>query len=393
MSTTKEPSIISLIILSAFASVGLIIVTPGVPAMASFFKISTGTAQMTITAFLLGYALGQLIYGPIANRWGRKPAFYVGITVATLGSLFSVLASPVESFALLMIGRVLEALGSSVGLVICFTIINDFYLPEHVRKITGILMTAFAIVPGIGIATGGFLVQHFGWSSCFYFLLVYGFVLFVLAFYLPETLKEKDMNAIHHRYLAKNYLNMLKIKKLVGYSFIAGLSGACLYIFSAEGPFIGIHLLGYSPSFYGLIGLVPYIGTIIGALIMIKTTHINPKKIIFLALSIEGLGMLVMFCCFVAHFVNMVTLLAPTMLIFAGNVMLYGTSASLGIRQSTDKANASAVVNFLALSMAMMGTFIFSLLHNSAPWVMPTLFLGALFLMGAVYVLLLKERS
>jgi uncharacterized membrane protein AbrB (regulator of aidB expression) len=74
-------------------------------------------------------------------------------------------------------------------------------------------------------------------------------------------------------------------------------------------------------------------------------------------------------------------------------VMLYGTAASLGISQSKDKANASAVVNFLALSTAMMGTFIFSAFHNSAPWMMPSLFLGALVLMGAVYFLLLKERS
>ncbi len=389
---TKEPSLLSLIVLSAFASMGAIIVTPGIPSMASFFGVKLGTAQLTMTAFLLGYALGQLIYGPIANRLGRKPAFYIGISVATLGSLFSILAAPVDSFSLLMLGRIFEALGSSVGLVVCFTIINDFYLPENIRKITGILMIAFAIVPGVAIAVGGFFVQHFGWQSCFYVLLAYGLALFGFAFYLPETLKQKDLNALRHTYLVKNYLKMFRIKKLVAFSLLAGLSGGCLYIFSAEGPYIGTQMLGFSASAYGLLALMPYIGTVIGSILLIKTTKIDPMKVITFAMILEIIGALTMFFSFIFQIVDLFTLFAPAGLIFAGNVMVYGTAATMGISQSEDKANASAVVNFLTLGMAMLSTFVFGILHISSPWIMPTLFLVALILMQMLYFGVLRQK-
>src|SRR5215471_11711867 len=89
----KEPHIVSLMLLSAFAGMGAILMTPALPQIAKYFNISTGTSQLTVTSFLLGYALGQLIYGPIANKFGRKPAFFLGIAIATLGSIFSILSS------------------------------------------------------------------------------------------------------------------------------------------------------------------------------------------------------------------------------------------------------------------------------------------------------------
>jgi DHA1 family bicyclomycin/chloramphenicol resistance-like MFS transporter len=169
---SKAPHIISLMLLSAFAAMGAIIMTPALPAIADFFGRSVGATQLAVTSFLLGYALGQLIYGPIANRYGRKIGLYIGIAIATLGSLFSILSSPADSFTLLITGRFLEAIGSSAGLAISFAMINDFYFETQARKITGLLMLAFAIVPGVATAVGGILVQYIGWRACFYFLLV-----------------------------------------------------------------------------------------------------------------------------------------------------------------------------------------------------------------------------
>src|SRR4029078_3396446 len=120
----KEPHIFILIIMCSFASMGAIIFTPALPEIGQFFHVAQGHSQLTISLFLLGYAIGQLIYGPLANRFGRKPAFFIGVFIATLGSLFSILSEPLQSFGLLIFGRVLEALGSSAGLVISFTIIN-----------------------------------------------------------------------------------------------------------------------------------------------------------------------------------------------------------------------------------------------------------------------------
>src|SRR3990167_8580547 len=173
----KKPHLLTLMFLSAFASMGAVLMMPALPEIASHFGIHTSTAQLAVTYFLLGYAVGQLIYGPLANRYGRKYAIYVGIVIATLGSIFSILSSPLNSFHLLVLGRFLEAAGSSAGLAVSVAMINDYYFEEDARRILGLLMLAFAIIPGIAIAIGGALVQFINWEACFYYLLIYGLLL------------------------------------------------------------------------------------------------------------------------------------------------------------------------------------------------------------------------
>src|SRR5688572_14890818 len=98
----KRPHLFTLMFLSAFASMGAVLMMPALPEISDHFGIHTSTTQLAVTFFLLGYAFGQLIYGPLANRFGRKHAIYVGIAIATLGSIFSILSSPLESFHLLV---------------------------------------------------------------------------------------------------------------------------------------------------------------------------------------------------------------------------------------------------------------------------------------------------
>lgn len=389
----KEPHIISLMLLSAFAAMGAILMTPALPQIAHYFQMSVGSTQLTVTSFLLGYALGQLIYGPVANRLGRKPALYLGIIIATLGSLFSILSSPIESFHLLIIGRFLEAIGASAGLVVCYTVINDFYFPEQARRITALLMLAFAIVPGVAIAIGGGLTQYINWQACFYFLLFYGFLLIYPVYRLPETITNIDHRALHYKHIFKNYLKIFFSKRLVGYALLAGLSSANVYVFGAEGPFIGIHLLHISPATYGLLGLTPFLGTLIGALLVVRLTRLHSMLVLQIAFLLEFIAALMMLLFFSFHLVSLITLLLPMSLLCMGHPMLTGTAAALAMRETEDKANGSAVMNFVAMSMSVVMTLLLSMLHVGQAWIMPLIFMIALFLMITIYYLLIKNDS
>lgn len=383
--TSKEPHIISLMLLSAFAVMGAIIMTPALPKIADFFGKSVGVTQLVVTSFLFGYAVGQLIYGPIANRYGRKIALYIGIFVASLGSLFSILSSPFESFPLLILGRFLEAIGSSAGLVISFAMINDFYYEAQARKISGLLMLAFAIVPGVATAVGGVLVQYFGWRACFYFLLVYGFVLYIPAFRLPETLTDKDLHATHIKSIFYNYKNNFFNKKLVGFACIAGFSSACIYVFGAEGPFIGIHILHTEPATYGFLSLLPFVGTFIGSLIVVRLTKFHSVFVMKIAFVIEFLATITLLILFLMHFVSLSTLLIPMGVFCLGHPIMAGTGMPLAMQQSHDKANASAVMNFFVCGMSVLMTFLMSLLHIASAWIMPVIFLMSLLSMVLMF--------
>ncbi|OGT39801.1 MAG: hypothetical protein A3E81_01360 [Gammaproteobacteria bacterium RIFCSPHIGHO2_12_FULL_36_30] len=384
----KEPKLISLMLLSAFAVMGAIIMTPALPKIADHFSKSVGVTQLAVTSFLLGYAIGQLIYGPLANRFGRKPALYVGIVIASLGSIFSILSSPTNSFSLLILGRFLEAIGSSAGLAVSFTIINDFYFEKDARKITAALMLAFAIVPGVAIAAGGLLVQFLNWRACFYFLLLYGFFLLYYVSTLPETLQKKDMSATQSRAILHNYKEKFCNKKLIGFAMLSGFSSACVYVFGAEGPFIGIHILHVLPAIYGLLGLTPYIGTLLGSIIAMRIAELNPITILKSAFFIELFASLIMLILFLGHHVSLWTLLIPMGIFCIGHPIMSSTGISLSMQQNPDKANTSAVMNFAAMSMPVVMTLLLSEMHIGAPWILPVVMLIALMLMCATYQLI-----
>ena len=165
--------------------------------------------------------------------------------IATLGSLISIASEPLHSFTALITGRLLEALGSSAGLMIAFTIIGDHYYPEQARRIVAYLMLAFAIMPGIATCIGGILVTHFHWISCFYFLLIYGLLLIIPATCLVETAQELKTDALHVRQIFKNYGVAFKNRLLICTTFFFGLSGVCVYLYVASSPFIRL-LITYS---------------------------------------------------------------------------------------------------------------------------------------------------
>jgi MFS transporter, DHA1 family, multidrug resistance protein len=389
----KEPHILTLIFLSSFASMGAIIFAPALPEIAQYFHISQGHSQLTITLFLLGYAIGQLFYGPLANRFGRKPAFYIGIVIATLGSLISIGSEPLHSFTALIIGRMLEALGSSAGLVISFTVIGDHYYPEQARRIVAYLMLAFAIVPGIATFIGGVLVTHFHWISCFYFLLIYGLLLIIPAIHLEETAKELKIDALHIRQILRNYQIVLKNRLLITTTFFFGMSGMCVYIYIASVPFIAINNLGLSPQTYGMIGLIPFIGTALGSLVSARlSSFLSAITLMKAGLIINAISAVLLGTLFYFGVLNLSNLIFSGFILMFGNCVLVGSGASIATSTSIDKANASAIMNFINVGMVMLGTFILAMVPGAPIIKLPLLFLLIIILMSIVWLFLIDKK-
>lgn len=141
MQTTKKLSFTTLLLLISFVSVNAVLFTPALPIIANYFSITKTIAQQTITWFLIGSLLGQLIYGPLANRFGRKSALYMGIALQIVSSLICVFAGFVKECTFLELGRFLFALGSGVGLKMTFTLVNECYEPIKSNAKTSYLMT------------------------------------------------------------------------------------------------------------------------------------------------------------------------------------------------------------------------------------------------------------
>ncbi len=390
----KEPHILILIVMSSFASMGAIIFAPALPEIAEYFQISQGHSQLTITLFLLGYAIGQLIYGPLANRFGRKPAFFIGIVIATLGSLISIASEPMHSFTALIIGRMFEALGSSAGLAISFTIIGDHYYPEQARRIVAYLMLAFAIVPGIATFFGGVLVTHFHWISCFYFLLIYGLLLIIPAARLEETAKKLQPDALHFGQIIHNYGVALKNKLLINTTLFFGLSGVCVYIYVASSPFIAINYLQLSPQTYGLVGLIPFLGTALGSVVSARlSSKLSATSLMRIGLIVNAISAILLATMFYLGFINLTILILSGFILMFGNCLVVGSGASIATSTSEDKANASAAMNFINVGMVMLGTCILAIVPGSPIVKLPIMFLLTMVFMGMIWLLLIDKSK
>lgn len=382
----KAPHILTLIIISSFASMGAVILTPALPKIAHYFHISENISQLTVTLFLLGYALGQLIYGPLSNRFGRKKAFFIGVSIATFGTLMSIIAEPLNSFWFLIAGRCLEALGSSAGLVISFTIINDHYFPQQARKVISYLTLAFAIIPGVATLIGGTLISYFSWAACFYFLLVYGLVLSVPAALLAETALVLNPSALRVRHIKQSYRDAFYNPTLRHFSLFLGLNTMGIYVYAASAPFIAIHNLGYSPQFFGIVGLIPFIGTALGSITSAKLSGtFSPKYFITLAMIAEGVAALIMTLCFALGYVNLFVLIGSGFIFMFGACLVISNAASLATSALEDKATGSAVMNFLNLSLPVSGTFVLALVPGSELIKLPLIFIVGLILMGLMW--------
>lgn len=382
----KTPSLLTLLLLVSYPSVGAVLFTPALPTLAEFFQISAGTAQLTITLFLIGYALGQLPYGPLSNKIGRKPTLYIGLTLSIFGALLCGLAGFLHLFWLLLIGRIIAALGASVGLMMTYTIVSDFYQPEEGRKKLAFVSLAFAIAPGAAVALGGLLTQLLNWESTFYFQALYGLLLFLLCSRLPETSTTLSAEPFNLKLIIDSYIKRCNNAKLIVCSFIQGSCTSFVYIFASLAPFMVIHILGLSPSVYGILNLIPAVGMILGSVLSHHTQHLlSPQRSILLGLFLILPSAIAMLIFFALGKFNLWTLFTPYFFMNIGITLAYINCPAIGTGQAKNKPNASAVLGFINISMCVLTVFVLEIINSQNPLWMPLLFCALLLLLFPLY--------
>ncbi|PCI92309.1 hypothetical protein COB11_07715 [Candidatus Aerophobetes bacterium] len=382
----KEPPLFLMFLLICIGTIGAVLYTPALPLITDHFNISDDLSELTMTFYLIGYAVGQLIYGPISNRLGRKPALYIGLSIAAFGALLSVLAYYLNSFWLLTFSRLVFSLGASAGIQVIFTVIGDFYKPPRNSQILSYLTLAFAIGPSIGITIGGYLTEYLGWVSCFYFLFIYCIILLILVKLFPETNLEKDPHATKLKNISFEYFSKFKDKKVVVGGVLIGAAVAFSYIFATAAPFIAINRLGVNPSKYGLLNLMPSLGLVIGALTSAAfAKYIPPLKLVLYACIVTSIGACVMLIFFGFNFLNIYTLFIPFTIAIIGQPIIEANVICLALECNKNKATTTAIINFINLSLSVIFVVLISLPATIVPISLPILFTGLAALIFYLY--------
>lgn len=371
----KKIYIPGLMLLISFGSIGAVAFTPGLPMIARFFGIADNSAELCVTLYLVGYALGQLCYGPLINRFGSRITIIIGALIEIGGATLCIASKTFGTFELLLLGRLIMAIGAGSGLTLAFTITSKLASADVSARIISLLTIAFAITPGIGVFIGGLLLNYFDWDSSFYFMVAYGALILTIGLLLPEVVENKNHDALKAKVIAQNYLAQLKSVSLVSGGLLVG-SGTCfVYTFAALAPFIALKTMHMTTTEYGSYNFIPVAGMICGSLLanQIGKKH-QPVQLLKLGLIIASLG--VLFLIILTNLIpnNPLSLFGPMFIIYLGFTFVFGNSSALALSKSSDKSNASAVMSFINMGMAVIIVTILTFLDNSNTLLMPILY-------------------
>ncbi|WP_207937728.1 multidrug effflux MFS transporter [Pseudomonas sp. 51_B] len=234
--------------LSAFGPLAIDFYLPAFPAMAQAFATDEKHVQATLAAYFLGLSIGQLAYGPVADRFGRRKPLVFGVALFTLASLACAYAPNLDT---LIIARFVQALGGCAGMVLSRAIVSDKCDPVASAKVFSQLMLVMGLAPILAPMLGGVLVNFAGWQSIFLALSLFSAAsLLAVTLGLPESLPA-HMPRQPLSGALRQYLRLLADRVFLGHALTGGIAIAGMFAYIAGSPFVFIKLYGVPAEHYG----------------------------------------------------------------------------------------------------------------------------------------------
>ena len=368
----------------SLASVSAAMITPALPNIERSFALNTGTVEWVVSTFLIGYVLGQLIYGPLANVYGRLKALRWGLEINILGLVICLIASFYPNYFLLLAGRFITGLGSAAGLTCTFMLINE-WLPEEQRK-TAMAYSILSFALGIGLAVliGGIITQYSQWPMCFVFLMLQGLVMRFGLGVFTETLTEPK--PFHIPTLLRDYKHALCSFKLVTFASIWGACSAIGYCYSAAAPQIAHQYLHLTASEYGYWNVLNIIGMLIGGLsARFLMQSLSVMQVIALGFVGSSFALLSLGAMWYLNPNAALWFFASTSLLYCCSSYLFAGGSYMASNAIEDRASASSMMSFINMSLATLSVMVMSYL-SSNPFIS---FLGILSTVFIITLLLL----
>mgnify|MGYP006288868779 CR=1 FL=1 len=238
-------------ILAAYVPFSVDSYLPAMPNIADYFGTSSARMTYSLSAFFMGFAIGQILYGPLLDRFGRKIPLYFGVLVSILASLACIAAWDISSFVLF---RFLQALGASVASVSALAMVRDFFPPKESSKIFSMLVLVIGASPLLAPYLGSRIMEWFSWHWIFVFLIFMGLlVLSLVRFALPTAYVPGKDASLKIGTIARNYLDVLFNPQFLTYAIGGALSFASLFIYVAGSPIIFMEQFEVAPQKFGYI--------------------------------------------------------------------------------------------------------------------------------------------
>ena len=362
------PILMSMVLLSPLA---IDIYLPSMPTMAAEFAVSSSEIQSTLVLFLFAMGVGQILIGPLADRFGRRPVALFGILLYGFSSL---LAAAAVEFEWLQVARVLQGLAACSTSIVVFSAVRDCYSPKEGARMYSYLNGAICVIPALAPTLGGLLALQFGWRSTFIFMTLYAILMLIVVGYrFPETRPENTVRT-GPLYSWGRYKPVLSDAHFMFYATACMAAMAAILCYVSYAPVWLIGHLGISElGFSGLFGLNATVNIIacFAAPVVIKKRGNRPTAMLalFLLLSAAVLIPLLQMVAPAQGLAAAFAFMAPMMLLCVGFALLLGPATSMALAGFGERAGtATAMLGFIQMSGASLLTGLVQQTDLSAPF-------------------------
>jgi MFS transporter, DHA1 family, multidrug resistance protein len=236
---------------------------PALPTLAAAFGTSAARAQLTIGLYLLGYALGQLFYGPLSDRFGRRPMLLIGMSIYTLSGFLCAFAPSIEAMVML---RLLQGFGGCVGVVVTRAAARDYFHGSELAQMLSSITAIQAFGPLLAPVIGGVIATHFDWPVIFLVQGAFAGAMLIATWTgFGESLRQRDLHAIRPARLLANYWTFFSNPRCIGFALVSACVFGGLFIVLSASPFVLIDVYGLSSQTYGFFFGTSVLGFMVGS--------------------------------------------------------------------------------------------------------------------------------
>jgi MFS transporter, DHA1 family, multidrug resistance protein len=367
----SPPARVPLPLIAAVTATGFIslqMVVPALPMLADAFASDAAHVQLVLTLYFLGIAGGQLIYGPVSDRFGRRPVLIAGL-VLFLAS--TALCGGAPTLRMLLVGRVAQAVGACAGLVLGRAIIRDISDRDGAARGLAMVMMVMSLGSAISPAIGAYLTEWFNWRAMFVVLGGFGAVVLVLAlFRLRETLAQPV--PLNFAEIGHNYGLLLRSRAFLCFSLCTAFTSASWFTFIATAPYLMSATLHQPPSAYGLMILLPMAAYIVGNAVAVRCARrLGTGAMVVSGVGLSLLSGMLMLAWCVYPGLSPWALFVPMALSSVGNGLSQPSATAAGLSVYPRVAGtASGATGFLQMAVSALGTLTVGALPHEGPLAM-----------------------
>ncbi len=355
--------VLLLTVLVAYGAISNNIVLPILPALAQGFEVPVGAAMLTISAFFVGFGLGQVLYGSLSDRFGRRPVLMAGVGLYTLASAGCVLAPDFET---LLIARLLQGLAAASAQVLARAVVRDLYTPIRAAQVLSVMSSVFAFASAFAPFVGGLFQGWFGWQGVFMVLTAVGAgTYFTLLMGFRESLAERDPDAMNVKRISANYRAIAVDRIFLGYTFTFSAAFAGMFAFHSGSSFVFITLFGYTPQMFGIFFALVLVGFLLATVISSKLVPVlGIYRLVGAGVLTSTLSAGVMVALVAANQASPVTILIPQFTYLFGFGLILPNAIAGALAPFPKKTGAaSALLGFIQQSaggsmVALLGTLV-----------------------------------